>query len=199
MARAPLGRQQLLTAARAELLAGHGTLDLASVTRRAGVTSGALYHHFGSKAGLVTAIYTSFYDGLDTLLSDEGLPDESDWSARERERTRRIVDYHFADPLAEIFLNRAAPDPQIAEVEPLLIQRVSDATARNIRRGQQLGQLDADIDPDSAGAYIIGGLRHALAQQLRTVPRVSTETATALLWRYVAATLGLPAPQQGQS
>ena len=57
MARAPIGRQQILDSAREELVQGDGVLELAAVTRRAGLSTGAVYHHFGSKLGLLAAIW----------------------------------------------------------------------------------------------------------------------------------------------
>ena len=191
MARAPIGRQQLLDAARDELVRGNGVMELSALTRRAGLSTGALYHHFGAKSGLLAAIYAGFYDGLGHAIADAHLPADADWATRERERTRLFVTYHFADPLAAILLNRTAPDPGLTELEAAYIQDMSDNAAANIRRGQNLGQLPADIDPDSAGAFIIGGLRHGIAQQLRISPSSDPEQATERLWRLTAATLGI--------
>jgi AcrR family transcriptional regulator len=191
MARPPIGRQQLLDAARAELVRGNGVMELSALTRRAGLSTGALYHHFGSKSGLLAAIYEGFYDGLRHAIGDSHLPAEADWGTRERERTRRFVAYHFNDPLAPILLNRAVQDPELTELEDVYIQSMRDNAIDNIRRGQGLGQLPADFDPDSAGAFVIGGLRHGIAQQLRITPLPSSDQATERLWRLVAAALGI--------
>lgn len=190
MARSPIGRQQLLDAARDELVRGDGVMDLGGLTRRAGLSTGALYHHFGSKSGLLVVIYDEFYDGLVHAIADTHLDLETDWGVHELERTHRFVDYHVADPLAPILLNRAALDPQLAELEAAYLRRISHNAAKNIRRGQALGQLPADIDPDSAGAFIIGGIRHGIAQQLRLTPLPEPEEITERLWRLIAAALG---------
>ncbi|MEO8815879.1 MAG: TetR/AcrR family transcriptional regulator [Mycobacterium sp.] len=190
MARAPIGRQQLLDAARDELIAGGGVLALGALTRRAGLSTGALYHHFGSKAGLLAAIYNDFYTGLRVATADVHLPD-ADWGSRERERTRCFVTYHFQNPLAEVLLARIALDLQLSELEAVYIQSMSDDAADNIRYGQALGQLPTDIDPDSAGAYVIGGLRHGVAQQLRATPRPDPDRVAERLWRLTAGTLGI--------
>lgn len=190
MARAPVGRQQLLEAARDELVHGNGAFELSGLTRRAGLSTGALYHHFGSKSGLLTAIYDGFYDGLRHAIADAHLP-AGDWATRERDRTHRFVAYHLADPLAPILLNRTASDPQLTELEAAYVHNLIDNAAANIRHGQQLGELPTDLDPDSAAAYVIGGLRHGIAQQLRAVPTPSSDQATQTLWRYTAAVLGI--------
>lgn len=190
MARAPIGRQQLLDAARDELVQENGVIELSGLTRRAGLSTGALYHHFGSKSGLLTAIYDDFYDGLRHAIADAHLP-TGDWATRERDRTHRFVAYHLADPLAPILLNRTASDPQLTELEAAYIHNLIDNAAANIRHGQQLGELPEDLDADSAGAYVIGGLRHGIAQQLRATPAPDAEQATQTLWRFTAAVLGI--------
>lgn len=191
MARPSIGRQQLIDAARDELVRGSGVMDLSGLTRRAGLSTGALYHHFGSKGGLLAVIYDEFYEGLVQAIADTHLAMDTDWRVHELERTRRFVDYHVADPLAPILLNRAALDPQLAELEATYLQRISHNAAKNIRRGQKLGQLPSDIDPDSAGAFIIGGIRYGIAQQLRLTPLPAPGEITERLWRLISAALGV--------
>ena len=190
MARAPIGRQQLLDSARDELVDGNGLLELAAVTRRAGLSTGAVYHHFGSKIGLLAAIWDAFYEGLSQAIADDRLP-ETGWATRERERTRHFVAYHFTQPLASLLLNRVAPDPGLTELEAVYIQNLGDAAAANIRRGQRSGEIAATVDADSAGHYIIGGLRQGIAQQLRVTPRPEIDDVGERLWQLIAATLAL--------
>lgn len=180
----------MLDAARDELVASGGALDLSAVTRRAGLSTGALYHHFGSKAGLLTAVYTDFYRGLRAATADAQLPDAA-WDVRECERTRRFVAYHFESPLAGVLLARVTSDPRLGELEAVYLQTMSDSAAANIRHGQRTGELPADLDPNSAGAYVIGGLRQGVAQQLRVTPRPEPDRVAARLWQLTAATLGI--------
>lgn len=165
-------------------------MELGALTRRAGLSTGALYHHFGSKTGLLAAVYDGFYTGLLAATADTHLPD-ADWGSRERERTRCFVAYHFQSPLAGVLLARIALDPQLSELEAVYIQNMSDEAAANIRRGQDLGQLPGDIDPDTAGPYVMGGLRHGVAQQLRATPRPDPDRVAERLWRLTAGTLGI--------
>lgn len=172
------------------MVAGSGVLELGALTRRAGLSTGALYHHFGSKAGLLAAVYDGFYTGLRAATADAKLPD-GDWGTRERERTRCFVAYHFQNPLAGVLLARIALDPQLSELEAVYVQNMSDDAAANIRRGQDLGQLPADIEPDSAAAYVIGGLRLGITQQLRAAPRPHPDQVAERLWHLTAGTLGI--------
>ena len=49
-------RERLLSAAQEELIEGQGHLEMQAVARRAQVSVGLAYHHFGSKAGLIAAV-----------------------------------------------------------------------------------------------------------------------------------------------
>ncbi|WP_194818788.1 TetR/AcrR family transcriptional regulator [Nocardia sp. XZ_19_385] len=189
MARAPLGRQQLLDAARAELLDGNGHVDLHSLKRRSGLSTGALYHHFGSKAGLLVAVYEQFHAGLVAAIADDTLPTGVAWGERERVRTHHFVDYHFADPLAELLLTRIVREPELAELESGALDRLATAAAHNIRRGQRDGDISPTIDADLAGACIIGALRYGIDDQLRRNPRPTTDDAAARLWDVIAGAL----------
>lgn len=190
MPRPPAGRQQLLAATRTELIGGNGTVDLASLTRRARLSTGAVYHHFGSKSGLLAAIYEDFYDGLKAATADAHLPADATWAVREQVRTRRWVDYHFSDPLAAHMLQRSALDPLLSELEATYLNAMIRSAATNIRRGQRNRELPRDLDADSGAAFVIGGLRHGIAQQLRARPRPSIDRATERLWRLTAGALG---------
>ncbi|PXX58701.1 TetR family transcriptional regulator [Nocardia tenerifensis] len=180
-----------MDAAREELVRGNGVMELAALTRRAGLSTGALYHHFGSKNGLLAAIYDDFYQALGRAIADANLPRDADWASRERERTRLFVAHHFTDPLAAIVLNRTAGDPQLTDLEAVYLQAMSTNAADNIRSGQRAGDIPAILDADSAGAFVIGGLRHGIAQQLRLSPRPPVDQATERLWNLTAGALGL--------
>ncbi len=63
------GRGALLTAARAELVEhGRAGISLRAVARRAGVSHAAPKHHFGDRAGLLTAVATDGFDALTAAL-----------------------------------------------------------------------------------------------------------------------------------
>jgi len=189
MARVAVADEPLLAAAREELIAGEGQLDLDTVVRRAGVSTGALYHHFGSKAGLLAAVFRSFYDDLEAETANRHLP-EGSWGARERERTRRFVAFHFGEPLAPVLLARVGESPPIAGVLSEAQQRLQALAASNIADGQAHGELAPEIDPIAAGAFVVGGLQAGIIVELARTPRPSVTTATRRLWTLVARATG---------
>lgn len=80
-------RQALLDATE-ELLAerGPGGFALREVARRAGVSPAAPAHHFGSAAGLLTAVATLAFDGLAQALREGNARGGDDPRARLREQ-----------------------------------------------------------------------------------------------------------------
>ena len=107
-------RARLFEAARSELIERHGRLEVESVARRAGVSVGLIYRHFGSKAGLVSAVVQAFYKRFeDEVISSNPAPG-AEWAAREHRRTVRAVAFHYEDPLAPVVLSRLHLDPAVA-------------------------------------------------------------------------------------
>jgi AcrR family transcriptional regulator len=181
------GRAALLEAAKAELVERSGALEVASVAERAGVSVGLIYRHFGSKAGLLSALMQDFYDRMDAeVLLVDPLPGAS-WAERERRRTELSVAFHFADPLAPVLLGPLARSPEVAAVEVAHLQRQVELATRNIARGQRDEDIPADLDPGIAGAMVMGGLRSALAEVLARRGRPRQDVIADQLWRLVVA------------
>jgi AcrR family transcriptional regulator len=65
-------RERLIGAAEKELIRSHGHLEMQAVSKRAQVSVGLAYHHFGSKAGLIAAVVEAFYSRLDEMVFKEG-------------------------------------------------------------------------------------------------------------------------------
>jgi AcrR family transcriptional regulator len=64
-------RERLIRAAEKELIRSHGHLEMQAVSKRAQVSVGLAYHHFGSKAGLIAAVVEAFYSRLDQMVFKE--------------------------------------------------------------------------------------------------------------------------------
>ncbi|MFR9752493.1 TetR/AcrR family transcriptional regulator [Nocardia sp. 004] len=196
MARPPVARRALLDAARAELIDNGRIEDLSSVVKRAGVSTGAVYHHFGSKIGLLAAVYNEFFDGAEAALRAADHSGGS-WLQREQYRTRAMVQYYFGNPLAPVLMYAGVEHSAIAELEATHLSRIAEGAVRNLRDGQRANALPVDLDVELAAAYLVGGLRRALAILLRRTPRPTVDTATDRLWHFITATIrtGLPARQ----
>src|SRR6185503_15003392 len=97
-------RERLIRAAQEELIRSHGHLEMQAVAKRAKVSVGLAYHHFGSKAGLIAAIVEAFYNRLDEeVFNDAGRPSES-WADRERRRIASYIAFHYDHPFAPLVI-----------------------------------------------------------------------------------------------
>jgi len=184
-------RAAILAAAREALVAGDGDIEMADVARRADVSVGLAYHHFGSKAGLVAALVTAFYDRYDAVVNQRFAPALS-WPERESLRLRCVVDFLFADPEAPAVLGRLGGSAEVVAVEAARRAAIIEFAARNIRKGQERGAVAPWVDPDFAAAAINGGLREAIAQALRRPDRPEPATFARAAWGFVAGALALP-------
>jgi AcrR family transcriptional regulator len=178
-------RTALLAAASEELVERDGTLEVASVAASAGVSVGLIYRHFGSKAGLVTAVVDDFYARLDeAALGIDPVPGAG-WAERERVRLELGVGFHYEDPLAPVLLAKLARDPEVAAAEARHLARQVAEGTRNVKAGQRSGEIPADLDPGIAAALMLGGMRQALVEVLtrRRVPPQGARRRSALAAR----------------
>jgi AcrR family transcriptional regulator len=173
-------------------------LEVESVARRAGVSVGLIYRHFGSKAGLVNAVVQAFYERFEQEVITSNPAPGADWLERERVRTLRGVAFHYGDPLAPVVLSRLHLDPAVAALEARRLDAHIEMSAANVAYGQRAGFVPEDIDPRFAGAMVLGGLRRVLVDALGRHPRPRQEEVAAQLWRFVAAVLGLAGAGAGQ-
>src|SRR3954464_11336516 len=109
-------RERLVQAAQEELIHNHGQLEMQAVAKRAQVSVGLAYHHFGSKAGLIAAVVEAFYSRLDAEdFNDAGRPPES-WANRERRRIASCIAFHYDHPFAPVIIGALSRAPEVLDV-----------------------------------------------------------------------------------
>jgi AcrR family transcriptional regulator len=194
--RSEITRQRLLDAATAELIERDGTLEVGGVAVRAGVSTGALYHHFGSKAGLLTAVVRDYNERMHTHVIVPDLVELGDWAAREHARIERMVAFHYGDPLAPV-LATLAREPEVAAAEAPLLAELVGAAERNLRAAQRDGEISSEIDPGITAAMIMGGVDAVLAQVLTRRKRPEPALVAEELWRLVSAAVRPVQIEQG--
>jgi len=180
-------RQRLLSAAQDELIAGHGHLEMQAVARRAQVSVGLAYHHFGSKAGLIAAVVDDFYERLDEAAFGGAKFSARSWSDREKQRVGAYA------PLVIGPLSRAS---EVLDVETAFTSRQLAAGARMLQAAQRDRIVPGDIDPHLTIALMIGGIRQALIGALTGERRPDPAKLTDEIWAFMAAALRLPAGSQ---
>jgi TetR/AcrR family transcriptional regulator, transcriptional repressor for nem operon len=192
--RAPdVTRRKLLGAALEEIYRrGFQAASLDTILARAGVTKGALYHHFPDKAALGYAVVDEVVKGLllERWLSLlEGSPADP---IAALQRTLR----HRAASLTPREVELGCPLNNLAqEMSPLdeRFRRRIDATfdlwrdgfARALARGQENGTVRRDLDPRRIAAFIVaaaeGSFGLAKSAGSRAMLRSNLETLATFL------------------
>jgi len=162
-------RQRLLDIAREEL-AAHGSLEIAAVAERAGVTQSVLYRYFEGKDGLVEAVVHDFWDQYAAEVFD--VPGEAGlgWMESEVQRLRREVHFLYTHPLGRPVATGLLHEAAATRACAIRQREQARAATRNIRHGQRTGQLDPGIDAGLAGSAVIGALHAMLAEALGRDP-----------------------------
>jgi len=162
-------RQALIEAAFLEIYrAGFQAASLENILAKAGVTKGALYHHFRSKMELGYAV-------VDELIRPRVL-------ARWVDSLRKAADpidglvagmiedapHPAYDPILGCPLNNLAQ-----EMSPLdegfrtrlagIFREWRDGIANVLRRGQEIGRVRTDIDPYENANFIVAAVEGALS------------------------------------
>lgn len=184
---------RLIRAAQEELIQSHGLLEMQAVARRAKVSVGLAYHHFGSKAGLIAAVVEGFYNRLEDVAFSPSKLISSDWAGREKERIAAYVSFHYDHPFAPLVVGPLSRAAEVLDVEQAFTKRQLTAGAHNLRAGQRDGVIPADLDPRLTIALMIGGIRQALIGALMSPHRPDRAALTDKIWVFVAGALRLPA------
>ena len=186
-------RERLVRAAQEELIRNQGHLEMQAVAKRARVSVGLAYHHFGSKAGLIAAAVEEFYNRLDeAAFSDAKRPSES-WADRERRRIATYIAFHYDHPFAPLVIGALSRAPEVLDVERAFTNRQLAAGARMIEAAQRDGFVPDHIAPHLGIALMIGGIRQALMGVLVSEERPDPEKLADEIWAFMAGALRLTA------
>jgi AcrR family transcriptional regulator len=184
--------ERLVRAAQEELIQSHGLLEMQAVAKRAKVSVGLAYHHFGSKAGLIAAVVEGFYNRLEDAAFNPSKLTAPDWAGREKQRIAAYIAFHYDHPFAPLVVGPLSRAPEVLDVEQAFTKRQLTAGAYNLRAGQRDGVIPADLDPRLTIALLIGGIRQALIGALTSSHRPDPAELTDKIWVFVAGGLRLP-------
>lgn len=184
-------RDKLIDAAQEELILGQGQLEMLAVARRAGVSTGLAYHHFGSKAGLIAAVVEAFYDQLDAAAFTGVKLPANTWAQREKARIAAYVQFHYSHPFAPLVIGVLSRSPEVRDVETAFTNRQLAGGAGMVAAAQRDAMVGTEVAPEVAIAMMIGGIRQALIGALLRDPRPDPERLINEIWAFTAAALRL--------
>ena len=168
-AAAEVTRTRLIDAAIERFAADGLGASFDAVAAEVGVTKGALYHHFGSKEGLVEAVYKeAIRRHADRVVAASAEGDG-------RTRLLALVDasarlYASRTPfyrvLVALHLAAAMERPALAEIARRMQRNQRDFMIELVRQGQRDGSMRAELDAEAVGLTVNAALEGFLTQQL---------------------------------
>lgn len=157
-------RQKLLERAFEEIHRnGFRAASLDSILADAGVTKGALYHHFPSKAELgyavVEEIVRPWMQETWRAVAEATNPiDAAIATIRERLKARSEMALTIGCPFNNLTQEMSSIDEGFRTRLSAILHEWRDATADAMRRGQANGTVCADVDPRAAAAFVISSI-----------------------------------------
>lgn len=183
-------RNALLQAARAELVEGNGDLELAKVAKRAKVSDGLTYYHFGNRAGLIRALVDDYYQSLDEQVTAVAFSGDT-WVEREKKRVKALVQFFYNDPAALLIATRLRTEPALAEVDATRNARLNKLGEKNIAQAQRSGEINASYNPLILVSMILAGATEGVRTALNTNPPTPIDVAQDEIWSFVARAAGV--------
>lgn len=175
----PEARREQLEVAAIETVAraGFAAATADAIAGRAGVSKGLLWHHYASLEDLLERAARRALDGLEAAVA-EGLDLDGDVPGLLRDAVRRAAQLprtHAAELQA---LRAIVPGLRRPDGTPVLGRAdygsLRERQAALLRRGQQRGELRADLDPDLL-AITYQGLVDTMLDELQSDPSLDAE------------------------
>jgi AcrR family transcriptional regulator len=168
-AAAEVTRARLIDAAIERFAADGLGASFDAVAADVGVTKGALYHHFGSKEGLVEAVYR------EAVRRHAERVTEASADGTGRLRLLALIDasarlYGSRTPfyrlLIALHLSATTDRPALAEIARRVQRNQRDFMVELVRSGQRDGSVRAEVDAEAIGLTVNAALDGFLVQQL---------------------------------
>lgn len=138
----------------------HGS-RVSDVAKEAGVAYGLVYHYFGSKEVLLETIFRRTWSLM--LEAVEAVEQEGASAREQLAAVARIVlgSWEIDPDLVRVLVREVARSPQLGrEVDE--IEHAFAALERIVVRGQETGELRADLDPRFSAWVLYGALEEIL-------------------------------------
>ncbi|MDX6728470.1 MAG: hypothetical protein QOK49_3275 [Baekduia sp.] len=168
-AAAEVTRARLIDAAISRFAADGVGASFDAVAADVGVTKGALYHHFGSKEGLVEAVYK------EAIRRHAARVVAASSTGSGRDRLLALVDasarlYGSRSPfyrlLVSLHLAAAMERPALADTARKMQRAQREHMIGLVREGQRDGSIRPELDAEGVGLTVNAALDGFLTQQL---------------------------------
>lgn len=157
-------RQRLLESAFQEIHRnGFRGASLETILRQTGVTKGALYHHFGSKAKLGLAVIDELVrpfveENWQPVLAADNIIDGAIALARRLTQERNQLALQLGCPFNNLIQEMSPIDEDFRALLNELLQAWRNGVVEGMKLGQARGQVRPDIDPAATADFLISAI-----------------------------------------
>ena len=180
-----------MTAATRLLIEGRGHLEIDQLAEAAGCSTGAIYHNYGSKAGVLASVVARYNETVGRLIAPIVTPESRHlWLMALRDAVQATVAFMWSDPLTPVIVQETIKDASAAaETERWLRLHVT-ALAAYFAAARIAGHLPPERDPEVLAAGVAGGLRQIMRVFVARADRPDIATAHRETWGFVARQVG---------
>ncbi|MBI5957204.1 MAG: TetR family transcriptional regulator [Chloroflexi bacterium] len=188
---AAVTREKLIRAAlRAFSEKGYGGTRLEEIAELAGLTRGAIYHHFGSKSELYMAVFET-WNLLDPVI-EQAVAEGGNWLEKFRRVICRSLELVESNPDFQAMLELSFQKPEVPEADrewfvkglemkQAEVNKALDDVAAFFRLGMAEDHLRDGIDPEVAAQAYMGFFNGLASVWLITKERFSLKQNAAAL------------------
>ena len=193
-------RERLLHCAFQEIYEhGYAGAGLDRILANSGVTKGALYHHFGSKAELANAVIDEVIRPLVMERWADPIRESDDPITALREHATEVIAY-FTDqdmacgcPLNNMFQELANAEEGFREHLARVFNEWRAGLAAAFERGKAAGNVRQDVDPAAAAAFIVASVEGLATTMKSSRDREVTGSAVTMFLQFLESLRPAPA------
>ena len=176
-----------MTAATRLLIEGQGHLEINQLAEAAGCSTGAIYHNYGSKAGVLATVVARYNETVGGLIAPIEVPDDRHlWLVALQDAVGATVAFMWDHPLTPVIVQETIKDASAAaETERWLRVHVA-ALAAHFVEARIAAHLPAERDPEVLAAGVAGGLRQIMRVFVARADRPDIATVHRETWGFVA-------------
>jgi len=143
---------------------GYFNTSVHDIGRVAGVSIGSIYHHFGDKAGIASALYAHLGQRMEGLI-EEILRRKHRPSEQAKELIARLFQLTESEPRAMQFMLYARHSEFLLDQQPVCSSRPFELMRDMVRAGIQQGEIRS-LDCVVASASLFGGALRLITARL---------------------------------
>lgn len=167
-------RSQMISAAIEMMeVAGEGSVRVAKIAEKVGVTEPLVYHHFKNRAALVTAAYAEWYKRCQDLeVPVESLMKLVDSQEHYEKALRASLAWSYRDARIDArkvrlsVIGAAQTNPELAEAVNEINRTFLRSLAKGMEVAQSKGWARADLDPMAMAYWMHGQINGRVVAEM---------------------------------